>query len=106
MNGFGTPKYIDFEDIKLPVPQKVNRVLRFDYGDFWMYVPKENEQREHSMIFDLNIPYEKVVNEYLKNIDYNHLMKIYKPRKKALFELFLSRLEALKAHRSEERRVG
>lgn len=93
---FGTPKYIDFEDIKLPVPQKVNRVLRFDYGDFWMYVPKENEQREHSMIFDLNIPYEKVVNEYLKNIDYNHLMKIYKPRKKALFELFLSRLEALK----------
>lgn len=61
---YGKPKYIDFEDIKLPVPEKTDDYLKNIYGNY-MQIPskKEIKEREHTPYYlDFNLPY----SEYLK----------------------------------------
>lgn len=63
-NIYGKPKYIDFEDIKLPVPEKTDAYLKNIYGDYMKIPSKEQiKAREHTPYYlDLNMPY----TEYLK----------------------------------------
>ena len=60
----GKPKYVEFEDTKLPVPERTEEYLKHIYGDF-MKIPSEEEikQKEHTrIVLDLEHSYE----EYLK----------------------------------------
>ena len=60
----GKPKYVEFEDAKLPVPEKTGEYLKHIYGDF-MKIPSEEEikQKEHTrFVLDLEHSYK----EYLK----------------------------------------
>lgn len=62
----GKPKYVKFEDTKLPVPEKTEKYLQQVYGDF-MRIPSEKEikQKEHTrFVLDLEHSYE----EYLKKV--------------------------------------
>lgn len=54
---FGKPKYVDFEDIKLPVPSKSDIYLKSIYGDY-MKIPskeqiKKNEHTPYYLNFDI-----------------------------------------------------
>lgn len=55
---YGKPKYIQFEDIKVPVPCEYDKYLRHIYGDY-MKLPDEEKRKsdQHSSILDLDKPY-------------------------------------------------
>lgn len=60
----GKPKYVDFEDTKLPIPEDVNKYLTKIYGDY-MRIPTKEEikAKEHTPYFlDLNLP----CSEYIR----------------------------------------
>lgn len=63
---YGSPRYIDFEDTKLPVPEKTDEYLRNIYGNYMEIPSKEQiKAREHTPYFlDLNLPYK----QYIKKI--------------------------------------
>ncbi len=58
---YGKPRYIDFEDTKLPVPEKTDEYLRNIYGNYMEIPSKEQiKAREHTPYFlDFNLPYKK-----------------------------------------------
>lgn len=85
---FGTPRIVPFEDTFLPVPSNAERVLRFDYGDSWMYIPKVDEQIVHSIASDMEIPYTEFIDDIEKNIDRDELNKLYEQRKASLVEVY------------------
>lgn len=60
-NIYGKPKYIDFEDTKLPVPEKTDEYLKSIYGDYLKIPSKEQiKAREHTPYYlNLDLPYEK-----------------------------------------------
>ena len=60
----GKPKYVKFEDTKLPVPEKTEEYLKHIYGDFMKIPPKEEiKKKEHTrIVLDLEHSYE----EYLR----------------------------------------
>ena len=60
----GKPKYVNFEDTKLPVPEHTDEYLRHIYGNF-MRIPSKEEidKKQHTrFVLDLNHSYK----EYLK----------------------------------------
>ena len=61
---YGRPKYIDFEDIKLPVPEMTDVYLKKIYGDYMKIPSKEQiKAREHTPFYlDFDMPY----TDYLK----------------------------------------
>jgi len=64
----GKPKYVEFEDIKLPIPNKFSKYLEHFYGDY-MKIPSEEEikNKEHTPYFiDLNMPYEEYIKSHKK----------------------------------------
>ncbi len=58
---YGKPRYIDFEDTKLPVPEKTDEYLKKFYGNYMEIPSKEQiKAKEHTPYFlDLNLPYEE-----------------------------------------------
>lgn len=66
---YGKPKYVDFEDTKLPLPQDADNYLRNIYGDY-MKIPskKQIKEKEHTPYFlDLNLPYKKYLEMMQEN---------------------------------------
>lgn len=61
---YGKPKYVDFEDIVLPVPEDTDTYLANIYGDYMKIPSKEQiKAREHTPYYlNLNLPYK----EYIK----------------------------------------
>ena len=56
---YGKPKYVKFEDTKLPVPEKTDKYLQNMYGDY-LKIPSEEQikQKEHKPYYlNLNLPY-------------------------------------------------
>lgn len=94
---FGEPRYVPFEDTVMPVPHNAERVLRFDYGDSWMYIPVVDQQIVHSITSDMNIPYKTYVDSYKNSIDFKAVWESYTPRKRAMLDVY-SADAALVAH--------
>jgi len=66
----GKPKYVKFENMKLPIPEDHDTYLRKTYGDY-MKIPSQEEikRKEHTPYFlDLNLPYIKY-KKRIKNND-------------------------------------
>lgn len=62
---FGEPKLLDFEFIKVPVPQKYDKVLESYYGCDYM-IPKQlpsNHQAFGNLIIDVERPYVEIIKE-------------------------------------------
>ncbi len=91
---FQEPRYIPFENIELPVAKNVERVLRFDYGDNWMYIPEEDKQRKHDIIQNMDISYKNYVNDYTQFIDIDEIFSSYDERKKRQMDYWFAHLEA------------
>lgn len=81
---FGKPRYLDFEDYRLPVPEKTIDFLRATYGDNWIYLPPEQNRETHVSNMNPNIAYinwlkdfapfldrEKVLNDFIVRKKYN-----------------------------------
>lgn len=66
---FGRPRYVDFEDTRLPVPEYAERFLAYEYGPAWFEVPPHMEREEHVFVQDFEIPYPVYTKEYSKYID-------------------------------------
>lgn len=66
----GTPTYVDFEDMKLPIPENYDAYLKNLFGDYMQIPSKEQiEFKTHTpYILDLNHSYEeyKILNENKK----------------------------------------
>lgn len=61
----GKPKYVDFEDTKLPIPEDYDTYLKTVYGDY-MKIPskKQIKEREHTPYYlNLDLPYAEYIRE-------------------------------------------
>lgn len=59
------PVYVEFEDMKVPVPKEYDKYLRKIYGDY-MILPDKSQRKlgQHSIrIFDLKKPYTYYINK-------------------------------------------
>lgn len=97
---FQKPRYVPFEDIQLPVATYAENVLRFDYGDNWMYIPKVENQIVHSFAESMTISYHNFENDYLPFIDTDKIFDAYYKRKEYLMKVFFANL---KNHRKREK---
>lgn len=80
---FSEPRYVPFEDTTLPVPTDAESVLRFDYGDSWMYIPQGDDQVVHTFADSTEIGYQAFVDDYSRFIDSDEVRSVYPPRKEA-----------------------
>lgn len=57
--------WVDFEDVKMPIPQGYDVYLRTAFGDYMKLPPKEKQKPHHDAIFiDLNNSYKKYKGVY------------------------------------------
>lgn len=87
---FGEPRYVPFEDTYLPVASCAEKVLRFDYGDNWMFVPSVEDQVIHSYAQSERISYRYFVQDYLQFIDVDEVRNSYGPRKEASIDYYFT----------------
>ena len=61
---FGTPRYIPFEDIEVPVPEKTEEYLQILYGDY-MRLPSEEERlhAQHALLIDPEHDYQEHLSD-------------------------------------------
>lgn len=66
---FGKPRYVQFEDMMLPVPEKSYLYLCQLYGEDWIQIPSHDEEITHVCVFDAETSYTEFFKEYLPRID-------------------------------------
>lgn len=62
-------KYMDFEGIKVMVPNKISDYLIWHYGDEWSYIPPHEERTSHNAITVEGITYQELRNDYMKKVN-------------------------------------
>ncbi len=90
---FQKPRYLPFEDTKLPVATYAENVARFDYGDNWMYIPRKEEQITHSFAESMHIPYTYYVEDYKNFFDPDQIYLKYEKRKKNLLDYYFETIK-------------
>lgn len=83
---FGEPRFLDFEGFPVPVPSKVEDVLRFDYGDSWRFLPDVESDSfwVHTFAQNETVGYEAVLDDCECFINKDEVLAAYAPRKDAL----------------------
>ncbi|MDO5117883.1 MAG: LicD family protein, partial [Eggerthellaceae bacterium] len=66
---FATPKWMPFEGIMLPVPQKAFMYLAQLYGEDWIQLPPLEEERVHDAVFSIDRPYSEFFKEFDPHFD-------------------------------------
>lgn len=87
---FQEPRYVPFEDAQLPVATFAENVLRFDYGDSWMYIPNVDEQIVHTFSESMTIGYQHFEDDYLQFFDINTVFNAYEKRKEYLMKAYFN----------------
>ncbi len=62
-------KYMDFEGIKVMVPNRTSDYLIWHYGDEWSYIPPHEERTSHNAISVEGITYQDLRDVYMKKIN-------------------------------------
>ena len=75
------PVYVDFEDTKLPVPEKYMELFWYGYGSSWRIMPPVSERGLHQLYDDFNRPYQIYVSDYMRFIDQKHVFRAMKKYK-------------------------
>ncbi len=52
---FGTPRYVDFEGHKLPIPAEAEKILAHIYGDYMAYPPVSGRSSKHFFCIDAEL---------------------------------------------------
>ncbi len=64
----GTPVYLPFEDMEIPVPQRWFQYLTLLYGPDWVNVPSVEGQETHIAVSSMEVPYKFFMDERDKYI--------------------------------------
>lgn len=80
---FGEPVYMDFEDMKIPVPEGWYDYLVQLYGSEWMNIPYVETQDTHENIKRYDLPYTYFYEKRDEMMDPYELEKAYFERKNA-----------------------
>ena len=82
------------EGREFPVAPQLEKALRVDYGDSWMYIPSGAGQITHNPIVeDLDRPFKDYTDIYLPKIDRESLIEEYTKNKHTNMELYCTRRE-------------
>ncbi|MDD6311579.1 MAG: LicD family protein [Firmicutes bacterium] len=69
----GEPSYVDFEDMKIPIPAKPEACLRNQYGYDWYILPVSQEQRTHDFYIDFDVSASEYMDYINERIDWNEV---------------------------------
>ncbi|RGD74664.1 LicD family protein [Anaerofustis stercorihominis] len=83
---FGTPIYVDFEDMQVPIPERWYDYLVQLYGSKWMYIPKYIEDESHNHIVDTNYKYTNYMVDVDRFIPKAEAASVYSKRKNLLIQ--------------------
>ena len=65
---FGTPRLVDFEGYKLPIPAEAEKVLARIYGDYMAYPPVEGRSSKHFFSIDAELLEQMKDDEKIKPV--------------------------------------
>ena len=77
IENYGKPRYYPFEDMMIPVPSKVEKILTNFFGDGWYIIPRIDQQETHNVVSNLDIGYRTYIDDYIKYIDKNKTYKVF-----------------------------
>ena len=67
---FGKPRYVPFEDTRLPIAEHCFPHLAIMFDDDWMYVPASPEREEHMKTVILDISNNNAYEDYQNTVDF------------------------------------
>lgn len=81
---FGKPKYVPFEDVLLPIPERAEDCLCIGFDDDWMYIPRAGVTKStHTFcVSNLTIPGEVIGEDFERHVNRKALLRTYVKRKK------------------------
>ena len=79
---FGTPKYVPFEGIYLPVPERAYLYLSQLYGEDWIQIPPHSEEIVHDAVFSIHQSSDVFYREYERFIDAESYVETVTNRKR------------------------
>ena len=88
---WGTPKWVRFENISVPVPQRAEEVLMLAYGDRWVDIPNVEDRGSHLFINDQDIPCDVYDSEIKKYLDKKESLSILYAKKDYWFSILSDR---------------
>ncbi len=91
-------KYMDFEGIRVMVPNRTSDYLIWHYGDEWSYIPPHGERESHESIYVPGATYQEIRDEYLPRIDKGRI------RRQMTFRKFYCLIRIRKDHKLDARR--
>ena len=78
---WGKPRFVDFEDTLMPVPERAEELLSYAYGDRWVDIPVHLERGSHVFLSDEVLPYKVYGDEINNYIDKKELYEFHEKRK-------------------------
>lgn len=81
---FGKPRYVPFENIELPIPQRAGDCLCIGFDDDWQYVPSGGvtKSTHEFCVRSMTVSGEQITKDFEKRINRRFLMQTYIKRKK------------------------
>lgn len=79
-------RYVDFEDTKLPVPDRYMEMFWRGYGSTWRNLPLEEDRAEHQLFDDLERPYQLYEQDYLRFVDLQDVYRVSRNYKEKSLE--------------------
>lgn len=88
IEAFGRPRYVPFEKLMLPIPERAADVLTIAYGDWWMIPRGGSTKSSHDFaVRSFTIPSEVILNDFQQRTSASKIQRIAW-RKKKLQEKF------------------
>lgn len=84
---FGTPLYVPFEDMMIPIPSQWPRYLAVQYGCTWTDIPYIDNRPQHNTIYRTDSDYHELYELRDQLFDQNELTELYSIRKKRYRDL-------------------
>ncbi len=84
---FGTPLYVPFEDMMIPIPSQWPRYLAVQYGCTWTDIPYVDNRAQHNTIYRTDSDYHELYELRDQLFDQQELTKLYSVRKKRYRDL-------------------
>lgn len=92
---WGTPRYVDFETTKLPVPEYSEKILSYSYGPSWFEVPNYEVRGSHVFVMDLDVPYTAYKSNYGFHLDLAEFYTRRAKQKECWFDLLWDRNDVM-----------
>lgn len=88
---WGTPRRVEFENLKLPVAEYSEKLLCYEYGPTWYEVPVQVERGEHTFVADFELPYNVYTAEYGKYLNIKEFYDFEVEKKEYWFSILKDR---------------